>query len=325
LCRDILLPPFPRKESALKVAYEVEKDIKNRTNAIEKTAKESALFSTAEVSMLETLQNTMPLAVDRLKEAHEEEIAELMNENQMLTGLATLGIALVVFGHETSQIINAMTARVRLLAGVVPHLPDEYRPKIEGDIQALKVAIERVETWGQFALDHVKRDKRTFRNLDFNGICESVLDAFSNLFSGRSIKLVKEFGDNLPTLRGFAMDIEGIIINLITNSVEALRPTPLKKRCISVSTDFSGPSSSIVLTFSDSGKGILEQDLGKIFNPLFTTRVDRDGQPTGTGVGLTIVRNIVDQYQGSIEVEGHGELGGAAFKINIPVKSGGET
>jgi len=287
--------------------------------------KELDLRPPAEAGILETLQSTMPF-VDRLREAHEEELADLMNENQMLTGLATLGIALVVFGHETSQAINALTARANLLAGVVPQLPAEFRSKVESDIQALRAGVERVESWGQFALNHVKRDKRTFRNLDFNVICESVLNAFSGLFSGRSIKLAKSFEADLPPLRGFAMDIEGILINLITNSVEALRRTPLEKRRIAVTTTFDEPSASIALIFADSGKGILEQDLDKIFEPLFTTRVDRDGQPTGTGMGLTIVRNVVEQYRGSIEVEGRGELGGATFTIYLPTgRLGGRT
>ena len=301
------------------VVSEVEEELESRTAAVEKDIKESALISPAGMEALKVLQSTKPM-VTKLREAHEEEVADLMSENQMLTGLATLGIALVVFGHETSQSINALIARSNLLSSTIAQLPVDFKDKLQNDINGIGTAIQRVESWGQFALNHVRRDKRTSRNLDVNSICDSVFDGFSSLFNSRSIKMEKYYGSDIPKLRGFAMDIEGIIINLITNSVEALRPTPLENRLISVTTKFDNSSSLISLIFADSGKGILEQDIGKIFQPLFTTRVDRDGQPTGTGMGLKIIKNIVEQYGGKIEVKGHGDLGGAAFYIYIPIR-----
>jgi signal transduction histidine kinase len=299
------------------VVSEVEEELESHTAAVEKDINESALVHPVEMEALKVLKGTKPM-VTKLRKAHEEEIAELMSENQLLTGLATLGIALVVFGHETSQSINALIARSKLLSSTIATLPDDLRNKLQNDISGLSTAIQRVESWGQFALNHVRRDKRTSQNLDVNGICVSVFDGFSSLLDSRSIKIVKHYDPDIPKLRGFAMDIEGIVINLITNSIEALRPTPLEKRTISITTEFDRHSSQLSLIFTDSGKGILEQDIGKIFQPLFTTKTDRDGQPTGTGMGLKIIKNIVEQYNGKIEAKGHGDFGGAVFCIYIP-------
>jgi signal transduction histidine kinase len=130
----------------------------------------------------------------------------------------------------------------------------------------------------------------------------------------------------MPQLRGFEMDIEAIIINLLTNAVEAMRTTPLPDRHIFVSTVYDSAQKAFVISFADSGKGIRDEDINRIWSPLYTTKVDEDEQPIGTGLGLTIVRSIVNDYRGSIDVQGHGRLGGAEFTVSIPhlYASGGE-
>jgi two-component system sensor histidine kinase HupT/HoxJ len=70
----------------------------------------------------------------------------------------------------------------------------------------------------------------------------------------------------------------------------------------------------VVLEVGDSGPGIADGDHERIFEPFFTTKSDGKG----TGLGLPIVRNIVDQHRGEIRV-GRSDLGGAAFRVILPV------
>jgi hypothetical protein len=119
------------------------------------------------------------------------------------------------------------------------------------------------------------------------------------------------------------MDIEAIFINLITNAVEAMRHTPLDDRAIKVMTDYNSRTKEIILCFADSGRGIQSEDIDKIFDPLFSTKVDKEGKPVGTGMGLTIIKSIIeDHYLGRIEVIGHSQLGGAEFCIFLPDRTG---
>ena len=71
---------------------------------------------------------------------------------------------------------------------------------------------------------------------------------------------------------------------------------------------------SVLLEVADSGPGIRDDDHDKIFEAFFTTKSDGKG----TGLGLPIVRNIVEQHRGQISV-GRSELGGASFRVTIPV------
>jgi len=164
----------------------------------------------------------------------------------------------------------------------------------------------------------VRRDKRTRKFVNLNEIIMNTIGYFEGSFEKRKIKLTTNLDKKIPKIRAFPMDIEAIIINFITNSIEALNHTPLEKRAIEIITDYDKTNEKYKLIFRDSGKGIKESDLGKIYDPLFSTKVDKQGKPYGTGLGLTIVKKIVEEYNGSIQVIGKGKLNGGEFLITIP-------
>ena len=251
-------------------------------------------------------------------ETTEEIYSDEQTERQLMIGLATLGIAMAAFGHETAQSINQVLGRAELLRPGLDDLRAEKRIKALQNLDALIGFAERIEAWGQFALDRVSRDKRTQRSIDLNQTIKTPLKAFEGMLTRRSIDIQPALADNLPLLRAFAMDIEAILINFITNAIAALDPTPLQDRRILVSTAYDTELNAFQIIFADSGKGIRDEDRDLIWNPLFSTKVDERGQPVGTGLGLTIVKNVVEEYGGNIEVDGHGRLGGAEFRVMLP-------
>ncbi len=72
---------------------------------------------------------------------------------------------------------------------------------------------------------------------------------------------------------------------------------------------------------ADSGHGIAAGTVDNIFIPTFSTKRNRDGDVIGTGMGLAIVQNFIESYNGTIWVESPSELGGAEFHIEIPFQS----
>ncbi|HID62406.1 MAG TPA: hypothetical protein EYP49_06650 [Anaerolineae bacterium] len=296
----------------------VRQQLQEQAQQLRKTAGDlRGTFAEAEGSTLLALADRTESLADHL-EAAEETYSEEETERQLMLGLATLGIAMAAFGHETARSINQVLGRADLLRPVLDDLPAERENKARQNLDALIDFARRIEAWGQFALDRVSRDKRTRRNIDLNQTIETPLKAFEGMLRRRSIKLELALADNLPPLRAFAMDIEAIIINFITNAFTALDPTPLPDRRIFVSTAYDTERDIFQVTFADSGKGIRDEDLDQIWSPLFSTKVDERGQPVGTGLGLTIVKNIIEEYSGNIEVEGHGHLGGAEFRVMLP-------
>jgi signal transduction histidine kinase len=310
-----------RKEPEIEVRptlVTARQQLKEQAQQLRKTAGDlRGTFAEPKTPTLLTLAERTESLADQLEVA-EETYSEEETERQLMLGLATLGIAMAAFGHETAQSINQVLGRAELLRPALDDLPAEKGKRAQQNLDALIKFAGRIEAWGQFALDRVSRDKRTQRNIDLNQTIETPLRAFEGMLTRRSIKTEIALADNLPFLRAFAMDIEATLINFITNAIAALDPTPLPDRHIFVSTAYDTELNAFQITFADSGRGIRDEDLNQIWDPLFSTKVDERGQPVGTGLGLTIVKNIVEEYSGSIEVDGHGRLGGAEFRVMLP-------
>jgi signal transduction histidine kinase len=281
--------------------------------AQEETARIQQVADIAEV-VLTTTQRVANQVV-AVQKMYQDEV----NERQLMLGLATLGITMAVFGHETVQSVDTVLNRAELLRRLIRNLTPELRDRFQKNILVLIESARQVETWGTFALERVRRDKRTRKNISINTIIEDVLEPFARLFETMHIAQVVELDVRLPVIRGFAMDIEGIFINFITNAIDAMQFTPLEKRQIRVRTIYDDTNQEIMLHFADSGRGILDEDILNIFEPLFTTKKDKSGGFIGTGMGLTIVRDIVDTYKGDIDVTGHSDLGGAEFNVTFPI------
>jgi signal transduction histidine kinase len=111
-------------------------------------------------------------------------------------------------------------------------------------------------------------------------------------------------------VKGDPVQLQQVILNLIINAIDAISEAGMKEREVSVTTALSGPSAEIRV--ADSGPGIAAGDLQSVFNPFFTTK------PQGMGMGLAIVRTIVEAHRGKISAENKSS-GGALFTIRLPV------
>lgn len=115
------------------------------------------------------------------------------------------------------------------------------------------------------------------------------------------------------------IDLESVLTNLLTNSLESVKKTKTKTNTIRC--DAAYLKSGLVIKFSDNGKGILIKDKEEIFEPFVTTNMTSDDIVYGHGLGLTIVREILKKYQGTIEVSTPGYFQpGATFVIKIPAE-----
>ena len=227
---------------------------------------------------------------------------------------------MTAFGHETARAITEVLNRASLLQDAIDGGQPEIMSCAQRDLNALLAAAERIEGWGRFALDRIRRDKRNRRNVSLNVIVTELVDPFRRVLEDQSIEIRLDLPPNIPDVRAFPMDIEAIIVNLITNAVEALKHTPASNRVIRFQTAIDNERHEVTVSVADSGRGIRPEDYTTIFSPLYSTRVNRAGNPVGTGMGLAIVRNLTDTYAGRVSVNGHSELGGAEFAIGLPFR-----
>ena len=125
------------------------------------------------------------------------------------------------------------------------------------------------------------------------------------------IALDVEVDPELPVIQAINGQLEQVLINLITNAVHAVEGREAGR--VIVRAKVESPS-TVLVEVGDSGPGISETDRERIFEPFYTTKPDGKG----TGLGLPIVRNIIDQHRGEITIA-TSDLGGAAFRVILPV------
>ena len=139
-----------------------------------------------------------------------------------------------------------------------------------------------------------------------------VLKRFHDQVLFHNIEIIKHLGTNLPQVLMDPSQIQQIFMNLIINAAEAMGG----KGRLTLTTRYvqATPESTVEVEFADTGHGISEEDLTKLFNPFFTTKEVGHG----TGLGLAISYGIIKEHKGTICVES--EVGkGTTFIVCLPV------
>jgi PAS domain S-box-containing protein len=118
---------------------------------------------------------------------------------------------------------------------------------------------------------------------------------------------------NLPIVEADPVQIQQVLINLVVNAFDAMRETPESKRKVEITTQESGDG-AVRVSVRDYGVGISEETRSRLFEQFFTTK------PDGLGMGLPIVRSIVEAHAGIMEAE-NAEGGGARFHFTLPMST----
>ncbi len=130
----------------------------------------------------------------------------------------------------------------------------------------------------------------------------------------RSCRLQTSLEPNLPAIEGDPIQLQQVLLNLVINAFDAMRDTPAIDRKVEITTEWNG-NGAICTSVRDYGIGISEEVRERIFDPFFTTKAE------GLGMGLAIVRSIVESHQGTMAAE-NVEGAGARFHFTIPANAG---
>jgi signal transduction histidine kinase len=106
--------------------------------------------------------------------------------------------------------------------------------------------------------------------------------------------------------------LQQVLLNLITNAIEAMHDITNRPRTLRVRSDLNKGASCVRITVEDTGIGIDDKDTEHFFEPFFTTK------STGTGIGLSLCRSIIESHGGSIQVSAN-RPHGTIFSLNLPI------
>jgi signal transduction histidine kinase len=233
-------------------------------------------------------------------------MAELANMNR----LATAGQLSASIAHEINQpvtgIVLKASAALRWLAVEKPDL-DRVRTVL-GDIIGA----------GQRAGGIINSVRAMFNNeenakapTDLNHLVNTVLALLRVDLQRDDVRVEMRLAEDLPAVTGDAVQLQQVILNLVVNAVDAMRP--VQPRVVTIQT--SRIAGKAHVSIEDTGPGIADADRERIFNPLFTTKAG------GMGMGLSICRSIVESHGGRIWVEAVNGPG-AIFQFELPAAEG---
>ena len=184
-------------------------------------------------------------------------------------------------------------------------------------IEILSHDVQRIERlitdYSQMLKDEVALSKEKIKKIDIEPIIKSVVDDFNNLYMlKRGIKIsYQNDGNNKYYINGIENRIEQIIANLLDNAISFSDDN--KKVIVKVSKMID---KKVVINILDEGQGFKEKDTNKIFKRFYSNRPDKFGQHSG--LGLNIVKNLVDLHNATIKASNRSDHGGASVEIMFP-------
>jgi len=184
-------------------------------------------------------------------------------------------------------------------------------------IEILSHDVQRIERlitdYSQMLKDEVALSKEKIKKIDIEPIIKSVVDDFNNLYMlKRGIKIsYQNDGNNKYYIYGIENRIEQIIANLLDNAISFSDDN--KKVIVKVS---KMNDNKVVINILDEGQGFKEKDTNKIFKRFYSNRPDKFGQHSG--LGLNIVKNLVDLHNATIKASNRSDHGGASVEIMFP-------
>ena len=149
--------------------------------------------------------------------------------------------------------------------------------------------------------------KLNLQPYDIHKVLKDVLESAKTKLNLQKIKVTKNFSSKLPVLKIDREQIERAFLNLIINAIEAMP----RGGNLTISTELNGNFFRVKI--HDTGKGILEKDIIRIFDPFFSTK------PQGVGLGLSICYGIIVSHGGTIEVESKSKIG-STFTVSLSIE-----
>jgi signal transduction histidine kinase len=244
----------------------------------------------------------------RRRRIAEERLRARGAELAQVARLSMMGALTASIAHEINQpmgaiLSNAEAAEMMLARGELK--PDKLR-EILADIRREDLRASHVITSLRKLL--AQRETRPMA-LEVNGEVAEALGHVAFEAARRGVALLPEFHNDLPAVLADPVQLQQVVINLAMNAIEAVSSEPERLREVRVSTRACPNGVEIVV--ADRGPGVTPGDDERLFNSMFTTKKD------GMGLGLSIVRAIVEAFGGRVSFESNVPRG-AIFRVWLP-------
>ncbi len=227
-------------------------------------------------------------------------------ETESLNALTLLAAGVA---HEIGNPLNSLNIHLQLLNRKIQKLPEETQNSLGDHLSTAQQEIQRLDHILKDFLHAVRPTSPVRKQVDLHQILEEVLKSMAPELAGRDCKIALHLDEFLPALELDAGQIQQALFNLIKNASQA---TPLDTGLIQIKTISN--DYEVKLQVIDNGAGISPEIMGTLFEPYQSTK------QSGNGLGLLIVRRILREHGGEIEVESE-KGSGTTITLYFPRKS----
>ena len=262
-----------------------------------------------EEEMTRRLEKMVEDRTRELKETH----SKFLHQDKM----ASLGKLSASVVHEInnpiSGILNLVMLMNRMMEGGT--LQQKEMDQFSQYLRLMEAETRRISRIVSNLLAFSRHSKMEFGTVHLNQLIEKTLFLNANLLKLHSIKVEENLDPDLPPLMGSEDRLQQVFMNLISNAAEAVEAGHGERR-LSIVTKHLREKESVSVSFADTGVGIPQENLSKLFEPFFSTK--KKGK--GVGLGLSVAYGIIQEHGGSIQVQSE-EGRGTTFTVELPLKT----
>jgi len=198
-----------------------------------------------------------------------------------------------------------------ILGGMAGDISSEAKEMIERCDIRLREMLELLGRWISLAIFDADKLSENFKDINLKDLASESIDVLKSMAEEKNISLILDSPEDLPTIKGNKVSIGEVFNNLISNGIKYNKEGGWVKISLSEADGY------ISVTVSDNGMGIDNEHLSKIFDEFYRVDGRRNAPVKGSGLGLSIVKKMVNAHGGTIDLES--EIGkGSVFKIDFP-------
>ena len=235
------------------------------------------------------------------RELQDAQLQLLQSEKMSSLGKLAAGVA-----HE----INNPLGGILIYSNLLIEEMEDSDPKRE-DLKRIADEATRCKEIVKSLLEFARQTGPKMEPIDINRAINEGLFFLENQAAFLNIEIIQKLDLTLPLIEGNSSQLKQVFMNIMVNAAEAMEG----RGALTVTTALQPENNSVLIEFSDTGKGIPPEYISKIFDPFFTTK--EVGK--GTGLGLSLSYGVIEQHKGKIDVKSE-VGGGTCFVIELPAK-----
>jgi signal transduction histidine kinase len=220
------------------------------------------------------------------------ELAAVQRELSQITRVRSLGVLTAAIAHEVNQPLSGIMTN----AGTCLRMLSMEPPNIEGALDTVRRTLRDAKRASEVIMrlrTLYSGEEVQFEVMDLNEAARDVISLSAGELQRNRVVLRQDLAEQLPQVLGDRIQLQQVILNLLTNAQDAMRSVEERPRELLIRTE-AVADGTVCLSVCDCGVGFSHQDVEKLFAPFYTTKGH------GMGIGLSVSRSIIEAHQGRL-------------------------